>query len=149
MNEEQQSLAQTQEATNKCLAELAKAMTQQKDRASPNGSFVDVAMKIGIALCVAGILYVASTLQSVQMQASNTTIVLGTVKETVDELKSKYETADNKCKDVFDTEVQPYALRIHAAELATQENKQAVLDIKEAVSDIRYSVGRLIGDKER
>lgn len=143
-----QELIESQKATNNSIQQLAGVMANQRNR-DDNSAFIDVAMRIGIALCVAGILYVASTLQAVQLQATTTAVTLTTVKDSVSELKQKYEQSENKQKETFASEIQPYALRIRTNELAIAENKATVTEIKECLNEIKLAVQKLTKEAEK
>jgi len=111
--------------------------------ARPETVFVDMAMKIGVALCVAGIIYVGSTLQSVQIKTTETSAVLVSVKEAVTDLKNKYDRTSLRQRENFSTSIRPYDQRLQVAEDAIKDNVKTTSEIKNVLGEIKYSVDRL------
>jgi hypothetical protein len=146
MTDHIRELINAQQETSEHIRKLTECIPRQQSTAylkTSEVSFIDTAMKVGIALCVAGILYVASTLQAVQIQSAATTATLVSVKDSITALTDKYEKTESKSKEVFLSEIQPYALRIQATELSSRENKETIQQTRDALASIKSAVAQL------
>lgn len=106
-------------------------------------AFVDVAMKVGIALTVAGIMYVIATLPAMQVKMTEISVTQAAMKELVVDLKDKTERSALRSRESFIVQIQPYALRLDRLEERSSEAKGVLDKVSKTQAQHTYALESL------
>lgn len=129
-------MLENQKATDEKFTQVLEGFQASKKETA----FVDVAMKVGIALTVAGIMYVIATLPAMQVKMTEISVTQAAMKELVIDLKDKTETAALRSREGFITQIQPYDLRINRLEERARESKGMLDEISKTQAQHTYAL---------
>lgn len=119
-------MLENQQATDKKFTLVLEGFQASKKETA----FVDVAMKVGIAMTVAGIMFVGSALPNMQVKMTEISVTQMAMKETLVDLQGKYDTEAFRTSQGFATRIQPYELRLVRTEERLKEAAERLEKLK-------------------